>query len=86
MWSWREKMYLGEFYLEKNQKNAPWNGFRDGFFAVEPKQRERKRSSYKGKYARTGKFLKLLVHKTTCDKLSRHNSRWLLDLSPKTIP
>jgi len=55
-------MYLGEFYLEKNQENAPWNSFRDGFFAVEPKQRERKRSSCKGKYAPTGKFLKLLVH------------------------
>ena len=81
-------MYLGEFYLEKNQENAPWNSFRDGFFAMELKQRERKRSSYKVKYARTGKFLKLLVHKkhNTCDKMSRHNSRWLLDLSPETIP
>ena len=28
-----------------------------------PKQPERKRSSYKGKDARTGKFLKLFVHK-----------------------
>ena len=53
----------GAIYLEKNQKNAPWNSSRDGFFAVEPKQSERKRSSYKGKYARTGKFLKLFLHK-----------------------
>ena len=70
-------MCLGKFNLEKNQKNAPLNSFRDGFFAVEPKQPERKRSSDKGKYARTGKFLKLFVHKkhmsTTC--MSRHNSR-----------
>ena len=41
-------------------RNQPWNSFRDGFFAVEPKQSERKRSSYKGKYERTGYFLKLL--------------------------
>ena len=55
---------------------------------VELKQPERKRSSDKGKYARTGKFLKLFVHKkhmsTTC--MSRDNSRWLLDLFPLTIP
>ena len=56
-------MCLGQFYLEKNQKNAPWNNFRDGFFTVVPKQPERKRSSYKDKDARTGKFLKLFVHK-----------------------
>ena len=59
---------------QENQKNAPWNSFRDGLFAVEPKQPERKRSSYKGKYARTGKFLNLFVHKkntTTC--MFRHN-------------
>ena len=31
-------MCLEQFYLEKNQKNAPWNNFRDGFFAVVPKQ------------------------------------------------
>ena len=42
-------MCLGQFYLEKNQKNAPWNSSRDGFFAVEPKQPEKKRSSDKGK-------------------------------------
>ena len=42
-------MCLGQFYLEKNQKNAPWNSPRDGFFAVEPKQPEKKRSSDKGK-------------------------------------
>ena len=29
---------------KKKQKNAPWNSFRDGFFAVEPKQPERKYS------------------------------------------
>ena len=23
MWSWRKKMWLGRFYLEKNQMNAP---------------------------------------------------------------
>ena len=48
LWSWREKMCLRRFYLEKNKKNAPWNSFRDGFFrsffAVEPRQLERKRS------------------------------------------
>ena len=54
---------MGQIYFEKNQKNAPWNSSRDGFFAVEPKQPERKRSSDKSKYARTGKFLKLFVHK-----------------------
>ena len=85
MWSWRKKMCLRQFYLEKNQKNAPWNSFRDGFFAVEPKQSERKLSSYKGKYARTGKFLKLFVQKNTTTCMSCHNSRctWLLDLSPR---
>ena len=35
----------------ENHKNAPWNSFRDRFFAVEPKQPERERNSYKGKYA-----------------------------------
>ena len=44
MWSWRKKMCLGQVYLEKNEKNAPWNSFRDGFFALEPKPPERKRS------------------------------------------
>ena len=63
MWSWRKKICLVQFYLKKNQKNALWNSFRDGFFAMEPKQPERKQSSYKGKYARTGKFLKLFVHR-----------------------
>ena len=48
---------------QENQKNAPWNSFRDGFFAVEPKQPERERNSYKGKYAQTRKFLNLFVHK-----------------------
>ena len=44
MCSWRKMMCLGRFYLEKKtwQKNAPWNSIRDGFFAVEPKQPERK--------------------------------------------
>ena len=65
MWSWRKKMFLGQFNLEKNQKNAPWNSSRDDFFAVEPTQPERKHSSDKGKYGRTGKFLKLFVHKKT---------------------
>ena len=68
---------VGQFNLEKNQKNAPWNsyGFRDGFFAVEPTQPERKSSSDKGKYARTGKFLKLFVHKKhmSTTSMSRHN-------------
>ena len=58
-------MCLGQFYLEKNQKNAPRNSFRDDFFVVQPKQPERKRNSYKGKYARTVKFLKLTVHTHT---------------------
>ena len=31
--------------------------------------------------ARPGEFLKLFVHTRTC--MPRHNSRWLLDLSPK---
>lgn len=47
----------------ENHKNAPWNSFKDRFFAVEPKQPKRERNSYKGKYARTGKFLKLFVDK-----------------------
>ena len=63
MWSLRKKMVQGEFYLEKQQKNAAWNSFKDGFFAVKPKQPQRKRSSYKNKYAWTGRFLKLFVHK-----------------------
>ena len=65
MWSWKKKICLVQFYLKKNQKNALWNSFRDGFFSMEPKQPERKHSSYKGKYAQTGKFLKLFVHKKT---------------------
>ena len=52
-------MRLEQFYVEKNQKNVSWNSFRVGFLAVEPKQPETKRSSYKGKYSPTGKFLKL---------------------------
>ena len=62
--------------------------FLDVFFTVEPKQPERKRSSDKGKYARTEKFLKLFVHKKHMSTtfMSRHNSRWLLDLFPQTIP
>ena len=40
-------MCLGQFYLEKNKKNAPWNSFRDDFFALD--QPEEKRISYKGK-------------------------------------
>ena len=63
MWTWRKKMRLGQFYFEKDQKNASWKSFRYGFFAVEPKQLERKRNSHKGKCARTGKFLKFFVHK-----------------------
>ena len=55
----------GEFYLEKQQKNAGWNSFKDGFFAVKPKQPQRKRTSYKKKYAWTGK---LFVHK------NKHNN------------
>ena len=53
----------GAILLEKKQTNALWNSFRDGSFAMGLKQSERKRSSYKGKYTRTGKFLKLFVHK-----------------------
>ena len=63
MWSWRKKICLAQFYRKKNQKNALWNSFRDGFFAMEPKQPERKYSLYKGKYTWTGKFLKLFMYK-----------------------
>ena len=70
-------MYLGKFYLEKN-KNARWNSFRDGFFAVEPKQPERKRSSYKGKYAWNGTFLKLFVHQ-------KHNNLHYILITPKRL-
>ena len=61
-WFSGDKTAQGQFNLEKNQENAPWNSSRS-VFAVEPKEPERKRSSDKGKYARTGKFLKLFVHK-----------------------
>ena len=86
-------MSLGQFFLEKNKKNAPRNSFRDGFFAVEPKQPERKRSTHKGNCARTGKFLKFLVRKKLMAAgVSGHfmgsyiNYSPLLVLFPQTIP
>ena len=77
MWSWRKHMCLGRFYLEKKQKNAPGNSFRDDFFAVEPKQPERKCSWIS---------LAFGIQKNASPGESRHNSRWLLNLSPQTIP
>ena len=57
MWNWR-KMCLGRFYLAKNRKNALWNSFKDDFFAVEPKQLERKRLAFGIlQNARPGDFL-----------------------------
>ena len=55
------------------RENAPWNSFRDGFFAVEPKQPERKCSWIR---------LAFGIQKNATPGESRHNSRWLLDLSP----
>ena len=52
----KRKVELGQFYLEMHRQTAsemaslPWS----------QNKPERKRSSYKGKYALTGKFLKLL--------------------------
>ena len=70
----KEEGVPGAIYLEKNQKNAQWNSFRDGFFVVQPKQPERKRNSYKGKYARTVKFLKLTVHTHTHTHTHKNNN------------
>ena len=56
VWSWTKKMCLGQFDLEINRETAsemaslPWS----------QNNRKKKRSSYKGKYERTGDFLKLL--------------------------
>ena len=34
-----KRFKVQDMRIEENQKNAPWNSFRDGFFAMEPKQR-----------------------------------------------
>ena len=95
-------MCLGQFYLEKSQKNALWNSFRDGLFAVEEctvKQLQRlplcRRKENAAGYVLPFLFYKMSDqgsswsycaqrHTTTC--VSRHNSKWLLNLSPQKIP
>ena len=89
MWSWGKKMCLGRSHIEKNQRNAPWNSCRDGFFAVEPKQPERKEKQlntsclwYCIKCQTRGVSEVICAQRHTTNCTSRHNSKWLLDLTP----
>ena len=86
-------MCLGRSHIEKNQKNAPWNSCRDGFFAVEPKQPERKQTQlntsclwYCIKCQTRGVPEVICAQRHTTNCTSRHNSKWLLDLPPNHPP
>ena len=79
-------MCLGRFYLEKNQKNAIGVQLQISF----PKQMyifslDTSYLWYSIKCQTRGvpEVICAQRHTTTC--MSRHNSRWLLDLSPQTI-
>ena len=56
-------MCLRQFYLEKTIRMHRETASEMASLPLSQNNPERERNSYKGKYARTGKFLKLFVHK-----------------------
>ena len=87
MWSWKTKMYLGRFYLEKNQKNAIGVPFQISF----PKEtyifsQDTSCLWYSIQCQTRGIPEVICAQRHTATCMSRHNLRWLLHLFPQTIP
>ena len=87
MWSWKKKMCLGRFYLDKNQKNAIVVQLQISF----PKQTyifslDTSCLWYSIQCQTRGIPEVICAERHTATCMSRHNLRWLLHLSPQTIP
>ena len=87
MWSWKKKMCLARFYLEKNQKNAIGVQLQISF----PKQTyifspDTSCLRYSIKCQTRGIPEVICAQRHTTTYVSRRNSRWVFDLSCRAIP